>query len=153
MSDKLASIIQKMEVEKGNIEKLQHEQIRALKQLYSSVRGWFENNESKNVKITEEESLDIKTGYTELEIQFTEVHRVTIRPHVSHPEGKFFVHVNYSKEYKGLSDFKTSPTNTTKLIYSSGAWEIQPNFSFEIQNELFNEDSFMEDLEQKMFRN
>lgn len=153
MSDKLSSIIEKMGVEKVNIEKLKNEQIGALKQLYSSVRSWFENYESKSVKITEEETFDITTGYTELEIQFTEVHRVTIRPHVSYPEGKFFVHVNYYKEYTGLSDLTTSPANTTKLIYSSGEWEIQPSVSFGQQNNKFTEDSFMEDLERKMFRN
>ncbi|MCM3134599.1 hypothetical protein M3629_17555 [Paenibacillus polysaccharolyticus] len=154
MSDKITSIIQKMEIEKVKIENLKNEQIAALKQLYSSVRSWIENSESKNViEITEEETLDIRTGYTELAIKFTEVHGVTIRPYVSHPEDKFFVHVNYYKEFLGMSDLASSPANTTKLIYSSGEWEIEPSVSFGQQNDKFTEATFLDDIERKMFRN
>jgi hypothetical protein len=132
--------------------KRQH--INALKDLYDDIKSWIEPLVLDNGVILEEKStFDFGQEFTELSITFTEIHCVTIRPHISYPQDFFYVHINYYSGYHGLSDLTTSSTNTTKLIYSvAEGWAIERNISFGGKEELFTETAFREMLEEKLLK-
>ncbi|QYK68274.1 hypothetical protein [Paenibacillus sp. S02] len=151
MKDEFLQVLENLGEDAERLINLRKEQIQALKLLYDDLKQWLSKyEEEKLVEIKEKEVFDFTSGYTELDIIFTKIHHVTVRPQISYPQNEFYVHLNYYKEYSGISDLKSSPTNTTRLNYSSGKWIIATNFDFGQPQELFTVEAFKKDIEEKM---
>lgn len=118
-----------------------------LNDLFGNISKWMlPYKETGKVVISSEPTFDtMHDRFKELELNFVNIGRVTIRPHFDLNNDDIIVHINFYKKYTGLSDLKETNKNTAKLChYPKEGWKIERRISFDDSRDLLTEEKFKE---------